>query len=206
MDVPQRIRRYQHIFSIMPGEAIDGLFREDVLLESAGDKILEYWHELEAPMGHTDELGGLQFLEIRSSLPDELLMYADKLSMAHSLELRVPYLDSEIVEYVERLPASFKVRFGSGKWLHRKVCKKFLTKEIITRRKLGFVTPVDEWFKTSVSGKVDSILLDSNSMIYGYLRPGAVRKLVNDHQRGKCKNYKIIFSLILLEEWMRNFH
>lgn len=206
MDVPQRIRRYQHIFSIMPGEAIDGLFREDILPESAGDKILEYWRELQAPMGHTDELGGLQFLEIRSSLPDELLMYADKLSMAHSLEIRVPYLDGEIVEYVERLPASFKVRFGSGKWLHRKVCKKFLTKEIITRKKLGFGTPVDEWFRTSVSGKVDSILLDGNSMIYGYLRPGVVRKLVNDHQRGKCKNYKIIFSLILLEEWMRNFH
>jgi asparagine synthase (glutamine-hydrolysing) len=55
-------------------------------------------------MKSTDELGGLQFLEIRSSLPDELLMYGDKLSMAHGLEARVPYLDHEVVEYVERLP------------------------------------------------------------------------------------------------------
>jgi len=65
-------------------------------------------------MAGTDELGGLQFLEVRSTLPDELLMYADKLSMAHGLELRVPFVDKEIVEYVERLPASFKVRNGSG--------------------------------------------------------------------------------------------
>ena len=66
-------------------------------------------------LSETDELGGLQFLEVRSTLPDELLMYADKLSMAHSLELRVPFLDKEIVG-VERLPARFKVRNGSRKW------------------------------------------------------------------------------------------
>ena len=57
---------------------------------------------------HTDELGGFQLLEIRSSLPDELLMYADKLSMAHSLEVRVPYLDRTVVEYVQRLGAGFQ--------------------------------------------------------------------------------------------------
>ena len=74
-------------------------------------------------MTETDELGGLQFLEVRSTLPDELLMYADKLSMAHGLELRVPFVDKEIVEYVERLPANLKVRNGSQKWLHRQVCR-----------------------------------------------------------------------------------
>ena len=74
-------------------------------------------------MSETDELGGLQFLEVRSTLPDELLMYADKLSMAHGLELRVPFVDKEIVEYVERLPANLKVRNGSRKWLHRQVCR-----------------------------------------------------------------------------------
>ena len=66
-------------------------------------------------MSETDELGGFQFLELRSTLPDELLMFGDKLSMAHGLEVRVPYLDKEIVEYVERLPANFKVRNGSRK-------------------------------------------------------------------------------------------
>ena len=77
-------------------------------------------------MSETDELGGFQFLELRSTLPDELLMFADKLSMAHGLEVRVPYLDKEIVEYVERLPASFKVQYGTQKWLHRQVCQGLL--------------------------------------------------------------------------------
>ena len=78
---------------------------------------------LRPQMEHTDELGGFQLLEIRSSLPDELLMYADKLSMAHGLEARVPYLDRTVVEYVQRLDASFKIRHGTRKWLHRQVCR-----------------------------------------------------------------------------------
>ena len=95
-----------------------------------------YWNHglsMSDLMSGTDELGGLQFLEVRSTLPDELLMYADKLSMAHGLELRVPFVDKDIVEYVERLPANFKVRNGSGKWLHRQVCQTFLPKSILKR-------------------------------------------------------------------------
>lgn len=156
-------------------------------------------------MEHTDELGGLQFLEIRSALPDELLMYSDKLSMAHGLEARVPYLDQEIVEYVERLPASFKVRLGVGKWLHRRVCKSFLPEKILQRKKLGFQTPVDEWFRESLTGKMNATLLDNDSLMFKYLQPQAVQRLVKDHKNGRCNHSKLLFSLIVLEEWLRHY-
>ena len=91
-----------------------------------GHELVDYWRDLLPQMEHTDELGGFQLLEIRSSLPDELLMYADKLSMAHSLEVRVPYLDRTVVEYVQRLGADLKVRNGTRKWLHRQVCQSYL--------------------------------------------------------------------------------
>jgi asparagine synthase (glutamine-hydrolysing) len=155
-------------------------------------------------MSDTDELGGLQFLEVRSTLPDELFMYADKLSMAHGLELRVPYVDKEIVEYVERLPANLKVRNGSRKWLHRQVCGTYLPAEILARRKRGFaVNVVDDWFRNSVDGRMADILLDSSSKIYRYLRPTMVRKLFEQHSSGREDNHKILFSLIVFEEWMR---
>src|SRR4029077_14984565 len=121
-----RLKRYQNVFSLAPAETIDRLFRDDVLPERQGHELVEYWHALRLQMEHIDELGGFQLLEIRSSLPDELLMYADKLSMAHSLEVRVPYLDRTVVEYVQRLGANLKVRNGSRKWLHRRVCEKYL--------------------------------------------------------------------------------
>src|SRR5437870_3806851 len=85
-----RLRRYQDVFSLAPATTIDGLFRDDLLPEGQDRELVDYWRGLVPQMLHTDELGGFQFLEIRSSLPDELLMYADKLSMAHSLEVRVP--------------------------------------------------------------------------------------------------------------------
>ena len=111
-----RLKRYQDVFSLAPAETIGALFRNGVLPETQGEQdLVKYWRELAPQMERTDELGGFQLLEIRSSLPDELLMYADKLSMAHSLEVRVPYLDRTVVEYVQRLGANFKVRNGDSK-------------------------------------------------------------------------------------------
>src|SRR4029079_9117186 len=105
LEEDDRLRRYQTVFSLMPGPQVDALFRPGVLPENAGDKILDCWSGLLPQMAELDELGGFQLLELRSSLPDELLMYGDKLSMAHGLEVRVPYLDREVVEYVQRLGA-----------------------------------------------------------------------------------------------------
>jgi asparagine synthase (glutamine-hydrolysing) len=198
------MRRYQHVLSILPGAQVDELFHEGLLDPNAGDAVLECWADLADLMEETDELGGLQFLEVRSTLPDELLMYADKLSMTHSLELRVPYLDKEIVEYVERLPANFKVRNGSRKWLHRRVCRTYLPDSILKRPKRGFaVKVVDDWFRSAIDSRMTGTFLDSDSKIYQYLRPTAVRELFEQHVSGRHDNHKILFSLVVFEEWLR---
>ncbi len=202
--IPDRMRKYQHVLSILPGDQVDSLFQDGLLEPASGDAILRSWEGIAGLMSETDELGGLQFLELRSTLPDELLMYADKLSMAHGLELRVPFVDKDIVEYVERLPANLKVRNGSRKWLHRQVCRKYLPSSIVKRRKRGFAANVvDEWFRTAVAGKMAETLLDRGSRIYEYLRPGAVRELVSQHSSGREDNHKILFSLVVLEQWLR---
>lgn len=204
LDIPDRMHRYQHVLSLLPGNQIDGLFQDGLLPPYAGDTILECWKDMVPLMEDTDELGGFQFLEVRSTLPDELLMYADKLSMAHSLELRVPFVDKEIVEYVERLPASFKVRNGSRKWLHKQVCRGFLPEPILKRPKRGFAsTVVDSWFRDALENKMADSLLDSGARIYQYLRPQAVRELFAQHSAGRQDNHKILFSIIVFEEWLR---
>jgi asparagine synthase (glutamine-hydrolysing) len=204
LDIPERLRRYQYVLSLLPGEKIDGLFPDGVLAPDAGDRILKCWQDLAELSTETDELGGFQFLELRSTLPDELLMYADKLSMAHSLEVRVPYLDKEIVEYVEKLPADLKVRNGSRKWLHRQVCQMVLPKKILRRKKRGFaVNVVDDWFRGAIGNKMDETLRDHESLIYQYLRPLAVQEMLNEHQSGQHDNHKVLFSLVVLEEWLR---
>ena len=201
-----RLERYQKVFSLISDEENSQLFRPDAMPSDASDYIPALWRDIEPLMAHTDELGGFQFLEIRSSLPDELLMYADKLSMAHSLEVRVPYLDLRVVEYVERLGASFKIRNGTQKWLHQRVCKRLLPAEIIRRRKVGFaVNVVDDWFRCSLSEQMDSLLLDDCSLIYRYINPEAVQSLLHEHRAGYRDNHKILFSLVVLEHVARRF-
>jgi len=199
-----RLKRYQDVFSLAPAETIAELFRDDVLPQRNGHELVEYWRELLPQIEHTDELGGFQLLEIRSSLPDELLMYADKLSMAHSLEVRVPYLDRTIVEYVQRLGANLKVRNGTRKWLHRQVCQSYLSPRILRRKKRGFaVNVVDDWFHSSLNGKLQDVLLDERSLMFGLLNPKPVRRLLEGHRSGRQDNHKLLFSLVMLEHWLR---
>jgi asparagine synthase (glutamine-hydrolysing) len=204
LDTEDRLERYQKVFSLAPGEQIDRLFRNDVLHERPNGESLKVWEDLLPQMELTDELGGFQLLEIRSSLPDELLMFADKISMAHSLEVRVPFLDRTVVEYAQRLEGKFKIRNGRGKWLHRKVCERFLAPRILRRKKRGFaVNVVDGWLHSSAPSSLPEMLLDENSLMYEMLRPEATKKLLEDHRSGRQDNHKLLFSLVMLEQWLR---
>jgi asparagine synthase (glutamine-hydrolysing) len=203
LDTPDRMQRYQAVFSLLPGQAINALFQDGTLHAARRSDTLECWNELAPLMSHTDELGGLQFIELRSSLPDELLLYADKLSMASGLEVRVPYLDHEIVEYVERLASSFKVRAGTRKWLHRRVGRRMLPREIIKRPKLGFETPSPEWFRNPAGTAMSEFLEDGHSRIYDFLRYEAVGGLLTQHRRSEANYSDTLFSLCALELWLR---
>jgi asparagine synthase (glutamine-hydrolysing) len=199
-----RLKRYQDVFSLTATETIDGLFRDENLPQRNGHELVDYWRDLLPQIEHTDELGGFQLLEIRCSLPDELLMYADKLSMAHSLEVRVPYLDRTVVEYVQRLGAHLKVRNGTRKWLHRQVCRNYLPPQILKRKKRGFAANVvDQWFHSSLKGTLGEVLVDERSLMFGLINPKSVQRLLEGHRSGRQDNHKLLFSLVMVEQWLR---
>jgi asparagine synthase (glutamine-hydrolysing) len=205
LQITDRLQRYQAVLSLAPHQQVAQLFRPGILPEDGRDDVLPSWAALSGLMEHTDELGGFQVLEVRSTLPDELLMYADKMSMAHGLEVRVPYLDREVVEFAEKLPADFKVRFGSQKWLHRRVCAKYLPPAITRRKKRGFaVNVVDQWLEQSVSRVMDDIFSSGDSLMYGTLRRSAVQRLLQEHRSRKHDHHKVLFSLVVFERWLRN--
>lgn len=201
LGVADRLERYQNIFSLVPGETVNSLFRNGAGHVSG---LVDYWRSLTPQMEKLDELGGFSLLEIRSSLPDELLMYADKLSMAHSLEARVPYLDRTVVEYAQRLAASFKVRGRERKWLHRRVCEKFLPPAVLKRKKRGFAgNVVDDWFDSDLKGRMTGLLLDESALMFSVLDPGPVKRLLTEHQSRRQDNHKLLFSLVMFEQWLR---
>jgi asparagine synthase (glutamine-hydrolysing) len=199
-----RLRRYQDVFSLASGATIDGLFQDGWKNGKSDRELVGYWQPLAPQLKDVDELTGFQLLEIRSSLPDELLMYADKLSMAHSLEVRVPYLDRTVVEYVQRLDANFKIRNGTRKWLHRQVCQNYLPPRILKRKKRGFaVNVVDDWFQSTLRNHLSELLLDESSLMFDLLKPAPIRKLLEAHRSGRQDNHKLLFSLVMLEQWLR---
>src|SRR6266496_716170 len=202
-----RLKRYQDVFSLAPSDIIDGLFQDELSNGKSEHNLAAYWRPLAPQMTDIDELGGFQLLEIRSSLPDELLMYADKLSMAHSLEVRVPYLDRTVVEHVQRLGVNFKIRNGNRKWLHREVCQSYLPSRILKRKKRGFaVNVVDDWLRSSFESKLPEQLLDKDSLMFDLLNPQPIRKLLKAHQSGRQDNHKLLFSLVMFEQWLRANH
>jgi asparagine synthase (glutamine-hydrolysing) len=202
LGVDDRVARYEHVFSLASSSTIEGLFREGLL--PAGSHAVPAWREIEPEMAHLDDLAGFQHVEIRSSLPDELLMFGDKLSMAHGLEARVPYLDRTVVEFAERLPARLKMRGRTGKWVHRRVCQRVLPPAVLQRKKRGFaVNVVDGWFQSAVQSGMTETLLDPASLMFSWLEPAPVRRLLEQHRAGREDNHKVLFSLAMFEVWLR---
>lgn len=203
--VTDRVQRYQDILSICDAGEIRQLMRDGVPKANGYRSAADCWRDLIPLLQPTDELGGLQFLEVRSTLPDELLMYADKISMANSLEVRVPYLDHEVVEYVERLNSSFKVRYGQRKWLHKRVAGMYLPKPVLQKRKKGFASDVDGWLRTSVSSRMADMLDDTDSLIYNWLQYDRVKDLISEHRAGTSDNHKLLYSMVILERVLRSY-
>ena len=148
-------------------------------------------------------------LEIRTSLPDNLLLLGDKLSMASGLEVRVPMLDPIYLKQVERLPGNWR-RGGllaqRGKLLHKQVCKSLLPEEIINRRKKGFQTPMEGWFKRELGDQIYDMVDDKQSFTRTFLKVQEAKNLLKFHQLGRYGNLeRQLFAIWILEEWYRGF-
>ena len=132
-------------------------------------------------------------------------MYGDKMSMATSIEARVPFLDVEYMRVAEALPASLRIYGATQKYIHKKVIAKWLPPDIIGRRKRGFETPVDRWFRSELSGYVQQTLLAPGAACPFYIRPAAIEALIHEHISGRHDHRRQLFSLLMFELWHRQF-
>jgi asparagine synthase (glutamine-hydrolysing) len=144
------------------------------------------------------------YVDTRTSLPDDLLLKADKMTMANSIELRVPLLDHKLLEFAAALPENFKVHNFTTKYLAKVALKDRLPKEIIERKKVGFPVPYDTWMRTELKDWVHDILLDRESISRGYFNRQCIENLIADDIQTR-RYPKEILSLVALELWHRNF-
>lgn len=134
-----------------------------------------------------------------------LLLVDDKLSMAHSIEARVPFLDNELVDYVSRIPAEFKLGAGDGKVVLRRAMRGLLPDETLLRRKQGFTPPDQSWYKQRAIGYIRDLILSPRALERDYFQPAYLEKILDDHLNDRRNNRFLIWSLMCFEWWNRLF-
>lgn len=160
---------------------------------------------LQSDVDHLDPLSQMLYIDTRANLPDDLLMVADKTSMANSLEVRVPFLDHRLVEFIESLPPQLKLKGLSGKYLHKKAMTRWLPPQTVYRQKKGFAHPVADWLRGPMKPMVDDCLLGSDSHMGRYFDQGYIRQMIRRHQQGSEPFMRHLYLLVSLELWHRTF-
>jgi asparagine synthase (glutamine-hydrolysing) len=147
-------------------------------------------------------LSQLLYVDSKTWLPDDLLLKADKMTMATSVELRVPFLDHKIVEFAASLPPEYKIKNGEGKFILKKLMEKYLPKEIIYRKKMGFAVPTKRWFAGDLLGPAKDIVFSKTLMDTGWFQKKYLENMFDRHSKGKEDYSRRIFSLLVLYHWL----
>jgi asparagine synthase (glutamine-hydrolysing) len=189
---------------------IDRQTRADLLADSVRSRAPDPSGEaflrahLTAPAGGT-VLDRAAALDIQGYLPEYQLAYMDRMSMAHGLEVRAPLCDFELLEFVTGLPAAYRLRNGRSKHILKEVAGRWIPRDIVERPKVGFDSPIGQWFKGELRSFLGDFLSREHVARSGLLEPTQVQALVADHMAGR-RDYSLqLWSVIVLEAWQRMY-
>ncbi|MBN2732491.1 MAG: asparagine synthase (glutamine-hydrolyzing) [Balneolaceae bacterium] len=146
------------------------------------------------------------YFDQTSWLPDNLLERGDRMTMAASLEARMPFMDHKLAEFVSALPDNYRVRGFQTKWILREAMKQLLPISILNRPKIGFRVPVNEWFRDSMKDYLCDYLLGLNSKTLGYYEKKALNQIIQEHIKGRQNHEKLLWMLLNLEIWHREYN
>ncbi|HEY7337739.1 MAG TPA: asparagine synthase (glutamine-hydrolyzing) [Bryobacteraceae bacterium] len=186
------------------GNGLGELYSPEFALSIDRERTLAPVRALQERVRGYDSLDAMLYIDTKTWLPDELLVKADKMTMANSLELRVPLLDHKVLEFAASLPRRLKIRGFTTKYLARKALAQRVPKAILNRPKAGFPVPYEGWLTKELRSWVREILTDRVTTNRGYFRRASMERMLSERQDGKW-NAKEIFSLVTLELWHRAF-
>lgn len=153
-----------------------------------------------------DQLSRLLYLDTKTYLTADIMTKVDRMSMATSLEMRAPILDHVFMEWVTSLPVKYKLRDGKRKFILKKLAERLgVPSALLHRRKQGFALPLVHWMRNELKDTLLQVLEDPRTQQRGYFRPKAVRSLVDEHFRGRRDHSGVLWLLLVLELWHRNF-
>jgi asparagine synthase (glutamine-hydrolysing) len=209
----RRLRRWRRIASAAALPLADRIFAwsalfdvpqlERLLAEApAAERVRASYHDALARADGASVLSRLLYLNTRTTLLDDLLPKMDRMTMAHGLEARSPFLDRALVEHAASLPDGLKRRGRSGKRVLKRAARGLLPEETLRRRKQGFVVPLGAWFRGELGPLVGDVLRD-RPRLARRLRQDAVERLLREHGQGVADHGHRLWALLTLELWLR---
>ncbi len=197
------VEGYFHSVSLMGDRLRNRLFSPAFQSSLQGYRAVEVLKRHAAQSPTDDPLSLVQYLDMKTYLPGDILTKVDRASMAHALEVREPLLDHPFVEWISGLPAHYKLRGGEGKYLFKKALTPYLPDDILYRPKMGFAVPLASWFRGPLRDRVRTSILGPRLLDSGYFNREFLTHLVDEHESGRRDYSAPLWSLLMFESFLR---
>jgi asparagine synthase (glutamine-hydrolysing) len=200
------IDRYLDSVSLFTGLNKRLLYTRNFKEDLGGNGHIEmFFREFSERVKTGDALDRLLYIDSKTYLPGDILAKVDRTSMAASLEARAPLLDHKLIDFVTRIPASLKLAGLETKHLFKRAVKDLIPDEILNRQKQGFGVPIQEWINQQLRPRIRETLMDSRTRQRGFIDQHYVEVLLDEHERGRRDHSSGLWSLLMLELWIRTF-
>jgi asparagine synthase (glutamine-hydrolysing) len=193
---------YLHGISLATDEMRQTLYSGDFRRQLGGYTAREVFDRYSAGRRFRDTLSLVQYLDLKTYLAGDILTKVDRASMAHSLEVRGPFLDYELVEWAAALPADLKLRAGTGKFILKQALEPLLPHDVLYRKKMGFAVPLARWFRGPLRGRIEALATSPTLLETGIFDAAGIARLVNLHVSGRREYSPTLWSLLMLEGFL----
>ena len=197
------VEAYFHTVSILRGPMRNELFSPQFKTELAGYNAQEVFDFHAAKAGTDDPLALIQYLDMKTYLVGDINTKVDRASMAHSLEVREPLMDHELVDWLATLPSSHKIRGQEGKYIFKKSMEPYLPQDVLYRPKMGFAVPLARWFRGPLKQRVRDAVLGERLASTGWFNASYLQHLVEAHQSGARDYSAPLWTLLMFEAFLR---
>jgi asparagine synthase (glutamine-hydrolysing) len=197
------VEGYFHGVSIQADRVRDSLFSDKFRSRLQGYRAIEVMRGHAAKAPTDDPLSIIQYIDMKTYLPGDILTKVDRASMAHALEVRVPLLDHQFVEWVSGLPSSSKLRNGEGKHVFKKALKPYLSDDILYRKKMGFSIPLGAWLRGPLRESMSRAVLNPALLDTGIFNESTLKQMIDQHQSGAKDHTVSLWSVLMFEAFLR---
>ncbi len=197
---------YYNSMSFVPAAVRQRLFSSSARRDLQGYQPIDVLRRHMARAQTDDCLSQVQYADLKTYLPGDILTKVDRASMAKSLEVRVPLLDHDLVQWLATLPPSVKLRGREGKYLFKKALEPHLPDDVLYRPKMGFAVPLKSWFRGPLRDRVRQIVTTGRLVDSGIFEVPYLSRLVEEHQSGAADHSTPLWSLMMFESFLRNVH